>query len=309
MKKIVLPVILFVITLPSLSQDAVIRKLQAESLRTVKKDVNDTISKTWKTGGAYRISIGQGSLSNWAAGGDDFSLTVATSLNLFAFYKKNNQSWDNNIDINFGYVNTTSLGSRKNDDRFDMLSKYGLTLNSKLNLASLINFRSQFLKGYTYQESYKKFASAFLSPAFVIVSQGLDYKPGKNISIFVSPVTARWVIVKNDSLAARGEYGVKAGRHSSNQLGAFATINYYKAFNKYVSYKGRLDLFSNYQNNPLNTDVYMTNILSAKVAKIVAFSWNVDMIYDDDVKLFGKTNSSPALQLKSIIGVGLQVKI
>ena len=304
-----MPVILFVITLPLFSQDAVIRKLQAESLRAVKKDVNDTTSKTWKTGGAYRISVGQGTLSNWAAGGDDFSLTVATSLNLFAFYKKNSQSWDNNLDINFGYVNTTSLGSRKNDDRFDMLSKYGLTLNSKLNLASLINFRSQFLKGYTYQESSKKFASAFLSPAFVIVSQGLDYKPGKNISIFVSPVTARWVIVKNDSLAARGEYGVKAGRYSSNQLGAFATINYYKAFNKYVSYKGRLDLFSNYQNNPLNTDVYMTNILSAKVAKIVAFSWNVDMIYDDDVKLFGKTNSSPALQLKSIIGVGLQVKI
>lgn len=309
MKKILLPAILFITALPSFSQDAVIRKLQAESLRAVKKDINDTTSKTWKAGGAYRISIGQGTLSNWAAGGDDFSLTVATSLNLFAFYKKNNQSWDNNLDINFGYVNTTSLGSRKNDDRFDLLSKYGLTLNSKLNLASLVNFRSQFLKGFTYQESSKKFASSFLSPAFVIVSQGLDYKPGKNISIFVSPVTARWVIVKNDSLAARGEYGVKAGRHSSNQLGAFATINYYKAFNKYVSYKGRLDLFSNYQNNPLNTDVYMTNILSAKVAKIVAFSWNVDMIYDDDVKLFGKTNSSPALQLKSIIGVGLQVKI
>jgi len=117
------------------------------------------------------------------------------------------------------------------------------------------------------------------------------------------------VIVKDDSLSASGEYGVSPGQHSTNQLGAFATINYQKAFNKYVSYKGRLDLFSNYQNNPLNADVYMTNSLSAKVARIVAFSWNVDMIYDDDIKMFGKTKTSPALQLKSIIGVGLQVKI
>ena len=29
----------------------------------------------------------------------------------------------------------------------------------------------------------------------------------------------------------------------------------------------------------------------------------------DKQKMFGKTNTSPALQLKSIIGVGLQVKI
>jgi hypothetical protein len=53
----------------------------------------------------------------------------------------------------------------------------------------------------------------------------------------------------------------------------------------------------------------MTNTLSAKVARIIAFSWNVDMIYDDDARLFGPNNSSPGLQFKSIIGVGLQVKI
>ena len=53
----------------------------------------------------------------------------------------------------------------------------------------------------------------------------------------------------------------------------------------------------------------MTNALTAKVARILAFNWNLDLIYDDDVRLFGKENTSPALQLKSIIGVGLQVKI
>lgn len=309
MKKITGLVVVSFLVLTAYSQDIVIRKLQSESLRSVKKDVEDTSWNKWKKGGMYSISIGQGSLSNWAAGGDDFSLTVATSLNLFGFYKKNKHYWDNTLDLNFGYVNTTSLGSRKNDDRFDVLTKYGFNLNSKLSLASLANFRSQFFDGYTYGEASKTFASAFLSPAFLVVSQGLDYKPGKHLSIFVSPITSRWVIVKDDTLSARGEYGVEPGKHSMNQLGAFATINYQRAFNKYVSYKGRLDLFSNYQNNPLNADVYMTNMLSARFAKIIAFSWNVDMIYDDDVKMFGKTNTSPALQLKSIIGVGLQVKI
>lgn len=304
--------LLFIISVNA--QDAVVRKLQAETLRTLKKEFADTIQRSWISGGVYSVNVGQGSLSNWAAGGDDFSLSIATSLNLFAFHKKNRNSWDNTLDVNFGYINTTSLGGRKNDDRFDLLSKYGYSLGPKLNLTTLFNFRSQLLKGYKYQEvekdiTIRNFASAFLAPAYVVTSQGLDYKPTKELSVFVSPITSRWVIVNDDTLSARGEYGVVPGETSINQLGAFATIHYQKSFNKYVSYKGRIDIFSNYKRNPQNADLYMTNTLSARVAKIIAFSWNVDMIYDDDAELFGENGMSPALQLKSIIGVGLQVRI
>lgn len=291
------------------AQDAVVKKLQLESLRQVKKDIPDTGWRKWKTGGAFNLSIGQGSQSNWAAGGDDFSFTANTYFRLFGFYKNEKHSWDNTFDVNFGYINTTSLGSRKNDDRFDLLSKYGFAISKKFNLATLANFRSQFLKGYTYPDNVKTFASAFLSPAYAVISQGIDYKPNKDLSIFLSPVTSRWVFVRDSVLSSKGEYGVTHGTHSINQNGAFATIGYQKSFNKYVSYKSRLDIFSNYKKDPQNIDIFMTNTLSAKVARVIAFSWNIDMIYDDDVHLFGKTNSSPALQFKSIIGVGLQVKI
>ena len=291
------------------SQDPVVKKLQAESTRTINKPAADTSKRSWKLGGVYSISAGQGSLRNWAAGGDDFSLTIATTLNLYALYKKEKHSWDNILDVNFGYVNTTSLGSRKNDDRFDVVSKYGYAISNRFNLATLVNFRSQILKGYSYKDNIKTFASDFLSPGYIVFSQGFDFKARKNLSVFISPLTSRWIIVRNDSLSAKGDYGVKPGTESMNHLGAFATINYQKAFNKQVSYRGRLDLFSNYKQKPQNADLYMTNALSAKFSKILAFSWNVDLIYDDDVRLFGKNNSSPALQLKSIIGVGLQVKI
>lgn len=295
------------------AQDASIRKLQSESLRTFAKSESDS-QKHWQTGGIYNISIGQGSQTNWAAGGDDFSFTVSTALNLHASYRNKKTSWDNSMNLNFGYLNTTSLGSRKNDDRIDIISKYGYALNSKLNLSTLTNFRSQLLRGYNYSEvskdvQVKSLASSLLSPAYVLISQGLDYKPGKGFSVFVSPITSRWVIVKDDTLAMRGDYGVEPGKHSSNQLGAFATINYSTQFNSFISYRGRLDLFSNYRNNPLNTDLYMTNAVSAKLGKLICLTWNVDMIYDDDVELFGKDGTSPALQLKSVFGVGLQVKI
>lgn len=290
------------------AQDATVRILQVESTKTIKTGLPDTIKNIWKTGGMYNLNIGQGSLSNWAAGGDDFSLTITSLLNLYGFYRKGKHSWDNTLDVGLGYLKTTTLGSRKNDDRFDLLSKYGYALNSKLNISTLFDFRSQFFKGYTYNGETKTFSSDFLAPGYVVLSVGLDYKPTKHLSIFLSPITSRWVIVKDDSLASVGSYGVDSSRHSINQLGAFCTINYAKDFSKYVAYKSRVDLFSNYKKNPQNIDVYMTNILAIKLAKFFSINWSVDMIYDDNAKLFGKNKMSPALQLKSIIGVGLLVK-
>lgn len=305
MKKLLLLTFLVASFYNVFAQDETVRELRDASGRVIKKDPNDTVPYTWRKGGMYGINVSQGSLSNWAAGGDDFSLSVNSILNLFAFYKKNKHSWDNTLDFNLGYVNTTSLGSRKNDDRIDILSKYGYALNPKLNLAGLVNFRSQLFKGYTYDDDVKTLSSTFLSPAYILVSPGLDFKPNADLSIFVSPITARWTIVKDDSLSAQGLYGVEPGRHSNGEFGAFATINYLKEFNKNLSFKSRLDLFSNYKRKPQNIDLYFTNVLNIKLTRLLSITWSVDMIYDDDVRLFGKDNTGAALQLKSLVGIGL----
>ena len=290
------------------AQDKTIKDLQAGATKKKKKGENDTLDNYLRRGGLASLAISQGSLNNWAAGGDEFSLSVNTFLNLFSFYKKNKHSWDNTLDFNFGYVNTTSLGSRKNDDRIDLLSKYGYELNDKLNVSGLFNFRSQFFKGYTYEDDQKSLASAFLSPAYILLAPGLDYKPVTNLSIFVSPITSRWVIVKDDILSQKGLYGVDSGKHVKYEIGAFATVNYQTDITSTLNYKGRLDLFSNYRHNPKNIDLFMTNMFSVKLGKYITANYNLDLIYDDDVRLFGENNTSPALQVKSLIGIGFQTK-
>jgi hypothetical protein len=289
------------------AQDTGIKTIRTETERTIKKET-DTSGKDWKKGGIYGINVSQGSLSNWAAGGDNFSLSVNSVLSLYAFYKKDKHNWDNTFDFNLGYVNTTSLGSRKNDDRFDLLSKYGYAIVPKLNVSGLFNLRSQFFKGFTFPDGVKTYASTFMAPGYLLLSAGFDYKPQKNLSIFFSPATARWVIVRDTALANKGLYGVTPGKKSALEFGGFATISYLKEFNKFITYKARLDLFSNYRRNPQNVDLYMTNILNAKLGKLLSVTWSVDMIYDDDVRLFGKNKNAAALQLKSLIGLGLLLK-
>lgn len=289
-------------------QDLSVKALQEESIKTTKKLVVDTSSKTWKKGILYSLNFSQASLSNWSAGGDKFSLSVSSILNTYANYKKGKNSWDNSFEFNFGYVNSTSLGSRKNDDRFDMVSKYGYALNDKLNLAALFNLRSQFFKGYTYDGETKNFTSNFMSPGYVLQSFGLDYKPSQAYSLFVSPVTGRWVFVTDPVLSARGLYGVKPGENSAFEIGAFANLNFTKEIAPNITFKSRVDLFSNYNKNPQNVDLFMTNLLTVKLSKLFNITWGIDMIYDDDAKLFGPNGNSPSLQFKSLIGIGVQFK-
>lgn len=290
------------------AQDQTIKNLQAESTKTIAKDPNDTIPKVWKTGGTFSLNIAQGSLSNWAAGGDNFSISANTFINAHAFYKKNKTSWDNNLDFYYGYLKSTSLGSRKVDDRIDILSKYGYALNSKLNLSLLGNIRTQFFKGYAYPDATTKvYTSSLFAPAYILLSPGLDYKPIPNLSVFFSPVTARWVLVKDTALSTL--YGVEAGRKSSFEFGAYASINYNAKLGKVVTYQGKLDLFSNYRHNPANIDLYMTNIFTAKLSKVLSATYSLALIYDDDVKQFGPNKNAPGLQVQSLVGVGLLVKL
>ncbi|HSQ43612.1 MAG TPA: DUF3078 domain-containing protein [Ginsengibacter sp.] len=291
------------------AQDQTVKDMQANATKEIKKEKIDS-GKDWKTGGLFNLNLGQGSQSNWAAGGDDFSLSIASYLGFYAFYKKDKYSWDNTVDFNYGLVNTTSLGTRKNDDRIDLLSKFGYALSPKLDAAALFNFHSQFSKGYNYNsDGTKDLLSDFLAPGYVLLSLGLDYKPVKGLSIFVSPLTSRWTIVNNDTLSAKGAYGVTAGKKVKNEIGAFASITYLTDLNKTITYNGRLDLFSNYEHNPQNVDVMMNNMFTAKLSKLLTASLSLNLIYDDDVKLFGPNHDSPALQLKSLIAAGLSVKL
>jgi hypothetical protein len=112
MKKLLLGALLFMAT-SVVAQDKDVKRMQNESSRTIKKENLDTIAQTWRRGGQFSVTLAQGSLRNWAAGGDEFSLSINSMLSLFSFYEKGRNSWDNTFDFNFGYVNTTSLGPVK----------------------------------------------------------------------------------------------------------------------------------------------------------------------------------------------------
>lgn len=288
------------------AQDGTVKDLKKDAMKSIKKDDKDTTQRTWKTGGRFNLNVNQGSLSNWSAGGDKFTFSLNTYLNLFAHYEKEKHSWDNSLDLAYGIVNTTSLGSRKSSDRIDLVSKYGYALNKHLNLALLANMRTQFANGFNFLKSSTGSDSAMLTsksftPTYLLISPGLDYKPSDNFSFFLSPATARWVIVGDDFL--KQMYGVPLDKSSRQEFGAFASANYQQKITENINFKSKLDLFSNYKSNPQNVDVFWSNVFSAKVAKYINVNLNIDLIYDDDTENVNPAKG-PAPQILQLMGIG-----
>jgi hypothetical protein len=184
-------------------------------------------------------------------------------------------------------------------------------MGKKFFLTALFDFRTQFAPGYNYPTTdTRALTSDFLAPAYALLAVGVMYKPNSNFSIFVSPITARELIVHNDSLAAQGAFGVDTGKTSRFEFGAYASIIYNTNLSKTASYSGRLDLFSDYLNNPQNVALYMTNVLNVKVSSVISMMLSVTMIYDDRIKSVKADGSygGPALQLQETMGIGFAYK-
>jgi Protein of unknown function (DUF3078) len=298
MKKIFLIAILLLALIFQLTaQDGTVKDLQAAAGKEVKSAEKDG----WKKGGSLILNINQGSLTNWAGGGEQNTLGINGIFNYGINYRKGKNTWDNYFDLALGFQNATSFGRfRKTDDRIDFTSKYGRQVSKKWYAAALVNFNSQALEGFDYSGPGTKISN-FLAPGKLLVSLGMDYRPNENFSVFISPITTRWIFKKDNDFFKQAKFGVDSAKRVNNEIGAYVTAKYTKAITKWATYTGRLDLFSNYKRNPQNVDVFFTNLLAMKFNKWLGTSISLDMIYDDDI--IKKT------QIKEILGIGLTVQL
>lgn len=317
------------------AQDASVKEMQATAQKSVSADTSKKPNKNgWIHGAALTFSLTQVGNKNWiAAGGDEFSLSSALSLNAYANRKwgsRMQHTWDNMIDFNYGIVNTTSLGVRKVNDRLDFITKYGFKPKKWKNtsVSLLGQLRSQLTSGYEYDylgTNQKRRNSGFFAPAYITIAPGVEWKPNDWFSLFGSPLAARWVIVSNGPYSYLGQggvfngkvetplatlYGVNPASQSRGEFGSFVTATIKKdIFQKKVAYYSKLDLYANYLNNPENVDVFWTNQFKVKLTKWLNVNYQLDMLYDDDTKDPKNPTSALGLQVLSTFGIGVSVRM
>lgn len=300
MKKVYLLAMIIIALFGSLSSSAQINE-KVENLKAIS---TDTVSE-WKTGGVVSASFSQTSLINWAAGGEN-SLSLNTLVSLYARHTTPNSEWSNTLDFGYGFLNQSIKGFTKTDDKFEIISKYGHKAFNNFYYSALAGFRTQFFEGYDYKPTPAVKISDLLSPGYGTIAVGINYKPNNYFNAFFSPITSRTIFVMNDSLSNAGAFGVKKGKHIREELGGYLratfTKNDFKSeLLKNVSIVSKLDLFTNYLENPEKIDVVWDNLIAMKINKYLHVSLITSLVYDYNTKINGKDK----VQFKEIFGFGV----
>jgi hypothetical protein len=243
----------------------------------------------WKKKLNFALNLNQASFSsNWKAGGIN-AFGFNTLFNYAADYKRERNSWDNVIDLAFGFVKNSGVGYRKTIDRIYLDTKYGYDLTEHWQLFTALNFASQFGKGYEYPDAdTQQLISDFFAPAFITASLGFEYHPVDYFKVRLAPIAPRITLVRDPArfVAAVGPepYGVKPPDNVRYEwLGFNLMAEFDKNIFENVNLKWRYVMFANYETlEAKRLDHRLDLDLIAKAGKYINIALGGILLYDYD---------------------------
>lgn len=270
----------------------------------------------WELGGNGTFGFTQTYLNNWKAGGNS-AFSILTVLKGYANYSSGKVKWENTGEFRNGWIRQggTLKQTQKNDDKLELISRLGLSAFKKWYYSTEVDFATQFFNGYNYPDKAKPI-SAFLSPAKTIFKLGLDYKPNDNFSLFISPITAKNVFVRDTANIDQTKYGIAANRRSFWEPGLNADLKYKINFTRQIGFETKYKMFINYQSPFRKVDINWENTLVAQLTNRINMTVNLYMLYDDNVTFGtgkkdqdGKEIYKPKWQTKELTTIGFSYKI
>ena len=273
----------------------------------------------WLMGGDGTVGFTQTHLENWKKGGES-ALSLLVVLKGFANYSRPDGKikWENSAEVRNGWIRPggKNTETQKNDDKLEVTSRFGVSAFKKWYYSTEFNYETQFFKGYKYPTSSNPDPiSAFMAPARTFFKVGLDYKPNKEFSLFLSPLTIKNVYVRDTSLIDQTKFGIDADKNSFWEQGLNADLTFKKDITSDMSYETKYNMCINYQSAFSKFDINWENLVVMKLNDYSNMRLMLHLIDDDDV-LFPvydqndiKIGEKPKLQLKQLITVGFSYKI
>jgi hypothetical protein len=271
----------------------------------------------WDYGGYGNFGFTQTYLNNWKAGGRSaFSFLMV--LKGYANYSNDNKfKWENSAELRNGWIRQGDDidQTQKNDDKIELISRLGVNAFKNWFYSTEIDFVTQFFNGYNYPNKTTPISS-YMSPAKTLFKLGLDYKPNKNFSLFLSPITAKNVFVRDTAKIDQTKYGISATSRSFWEPGLNADMRYKIDFTRQISFETKYKMFINYQQPFEKVDINWENTLVSQLTDRINMSVMLYLLYDDNVTfptgkfgIDGKEIFKPKWQTRELMTIGFSYKI
>lgn len=266
--------------------------------------------KVWKLGGKVAFDITQIALHNWVKGGEN-TITLLSTLELFANYAKGPHVWENNGVFKYGAIQQGKKTLRTNEDKINLTSTYGYKAFKKFYYSAQVEFKSQFAPKYDYNDNTKtRLASKFMAPATLTIGAGMEYKPNKKNSLTVTPLTSKNTFVASDTVNHKN-YNVDEDKIVRSETGLYVKWIYKNRIWKNIEINSTAEFFSNYFEKPENVDVDWNLELIFPINDYVRATITTETIYDDDQEIPVKddkgtqTGTTKGLQFKELLKLGV----
>lgn len=266
----------------------------------------------WTMFGTGNIGFSQTTLSNWAKGGES-SLSMLLIEKYVANYSKRGLKWENMVEFRLGFFSSKSRGVEKNDDKLEVQSRIGYSAFKKWYYSGESNFRTQVARGYKFPDKTNPI-STFMAPAYLTFSIGMDYKPNKNFSLFLSPITSKTTFVLDTALIKAKNYGLAPGKRKLWEPGFIAKMNLHWRIMPNINYDTRAEVFNDYRYPFQKFNINWEESLVMEVNRHINTRVMSQLIYDYNVKFpikdaTGKQIASEARwQFMELFSIGFNYK-
>ena len=258
-------------------------------------------SRKWNLGATTGVSFNQGHISDsWSRGGES-SIAALLTINGFANYKNRGHTLENSLKIKYGLLKSGDNGFRKNDDRIEFNAKYGQRAIKKWFYSAQFNLKTQMLKGYSYPKTGSRtIRSNFFAPAYIIASIGMDYKPSKNLSILLSPLSSKYTIVSDTVNINQTAFGVDKDKKIKKEVGSYVNISHKMKIWENIQLHNKITLYSNYVKEAKNIDVDWELMATMPINQYLSTKFSTHLVSDDD--------TGSKVQFKENIAVGVSYR-
>lgn len=190
-------------------------------------------------------------------------------------------------------VNTT-------DDLLRLYTKANLRIVPKVFTSISAELETRLLP--TYKSNSMELKSGPFSPFRFNMAVGIDYKPVKNLSISVSPLSYKVIHIMDTVRVSVTDYGLEEGRRTQHNIGSSVRVEYTWKPVREVALETKFYMYTNYHNVELdlevNCDFIINRFLSARLM--------LHPRYDTSVIMKGDTHAK--IQFRELLSVGFAHK-
>ena len=284
-------------------------EIEKSWVKDAEEDRNDVLRairnmrSPWRREATLMLQISQNYVTaNWYQGGSSSFAGLGIAKGQISYISER-FTWENFGEWRIG-ASTVSADSlhkiNTTDDMFRIYSKANLRIVPKLFTSVSAEIETRLLP--TYQANSNMLKSAPFSPFRFNAAFGIDYKPVKNLSISVSPVSYKMIHIMDTARVLPTDYGLEAGQRTQHNIGSSVRIEYTWKPVREVALESKFYFYTNYHDVELdlevNCDFIITRFMSARLI--------LHPRYDTSVIMQGDTHAK--IQFRELLSIGFAHK-